>query len=132
MFEESELDNLYWEDDERRSANEFLHSSVEYYKNFLNSKADPDKLDEIAMTLSSLLNTVIYPNCIRNRGRMTFLPISEPGRTFGCAFAIHAGPRRGRCQNRLYRGVRLYCNKEIHKKGRCRYHLRKFRQKHYL
>nr|QBK85926.1 MAG: hypothetical protein LCMAC101_05210 [Marseillevirus LCMAC101] len=132
------LPYIEWEDEERRNANEFLHFAVEQYKNFLDPQIKSNDfqsvIDEIEITLSSLIDNVIYPEHVRNRGRINIFaqPPGSLGGPIGCALAIHAGPRRGRCQNRLYRGVRLYCNKEIHKKGRCRYHLRKFRQKHYL
>ncbi len=126
---------MSWGNEERRNVNESLLLAVEQYKNFLDSKNMFNKVNEIEITLSSLIDNVLYPENVRNRGKINIFGPENmyfPGGAVGCSLAINAGPRRGRCQNRLYRGVRLYCNKEIHKKRRCQYHWRLFRQKHHL
>ena len=125
----------FWYNEDRRNVNETLLLAAEEYKNFLDSKDIPVKVDEIEITLSTFLDAVLYPEHTRNRAKMTIFGPGNghfPGGAVGCALAISAGPMRGRCQNRLRRGDRLYCNKEIHKKGRCRYHWRRFRIKHHL
>ena len=127
------MDFIPWDNEERRNVNKSLLLAVEQYKNFLDSKNMFNKVNEMEITLSSLVNNVLYPENVRNRGKIdTYEYPADPGGPIRCSIVIRAGPRRGRCQNRLYRGVRMYCNKEIHKKRRCQYHWRLFRQKHHL